>query len=94
MSYGCFQCRERAANTTGSKKKAVFLKQRGQSVTSTSEEYINTEPDLSIYHFALHISNISQVITPSGQTISDYEVAEDSDLSVYHLCNASPTVKH
>lgn len=24
-----------------------------------------------------------------GQTIIDYEVAEDSDLSVYHLCNAS-----
>lgn len=30
------------------KNKNVFLKQRGHSVTSTSEEYINTELDLSI----------------------------------------------
>lgn len=31
------------------KRNAVFLKQRGHSVTSTSEECINTELDLSIY---------------------------------------------
>lgn len=33
--------------------------------------------------------NIRRIITPSGQTIIDYEAAEDTDLSVYHLCNAS-----
>lgn len=72
------------------KIKAIFFKQRGHGVTSTSEEYINTKPDLSIYDLLGTFSNIIQVITPSGQTIIDYEVAEDSDLSVYHLCNASP----
>ena len=40
--------------------------------------------------FARHVSNISQVITPSGQAIIDYGVIiKDSDLSAFHLYNAS-----
>lgn len=77
------------ASTIESKKPA-FSKQRGHSITPTSEEYINVEPVLSIFRFVRCISNISQVITPSGQTNTDYEVTEDSDLSIYHLYNALP----
>ena len=44
--------REASAAESRKKKKKLFLKQRGHSVTSTSEEYINTELDLSILWFA------------------------------------------
>lgn len=65
------------------------MKHRGHSVTLTSEESIRTDTWSQHLRFALHVSEISMVITPSGQTIIDYEITEDTDLSVYHLCNAS-----
>lgn len=46
-------------------------------------------PSSAFTIFAQHDSNISQVITPSGRTITGCVVIEDGDLSVYHLCNAS-----
>lgn len=59
-----------------------FWSKGGHRVTFTSEEYINTQPDLSILRFALWVSDISRVIAPSGQTIVGYKMAEDSDPSV------------
>ncbi len=84
-----FRARERDVNTAGSKKKkTVFLKQRGHSVTSTSEEYINTEPDLSIYDllgvFQTSVGLLHPVVKPSLTMKSQRTVTSAFTICVMH----------
>lgn len=51
VSYGCLQCSKWSEHCWIPKKKAQYFssKRGGVSVTSTSEEHINAQPDLPIY---------------------------------------------
>lgn len=89
LSYGCFQSREGGEHWIW-KTMMIFLKQRGHSVTSTSEEYINTEPDLSIYDwlsaFQTSVRLLHSVVKPPLTMKSLRTVTSAFTICVMHHC--------
>lgn len=101
LSYSCLwvvdvfraggKCKHHFINNK--KRKCCLFEHRGHSVTSTSEDYISTEPDLSINDWLGMVEASVRLLHPVVKPSSTMESL--SDLSVYHLCNASAfSVKH